>query len=48
MKEYKLSEEVIQGLITYLSNKPYAEVHQVIPMLLNAEEIIKKEESIDG
>lgn len=48
MKEYKLSEEVVQGLVNYLSSKPYTDVYQVIPLLLNAEEIIKEEEKSNG
>lgn len=39
MKEYKLPENIRDGLINYLANKPYKEVAEVIAVLANLEQL---------
>jgi hypothetical protein len=39
MKEYKIKEEVVKGLINYLSQRPYLEVADGIKALQSLEEV---------
>ena len=45
MKQFKISEQVLQGLMQYLATKPYSEVAQGIEALSRLEEI--KEDTIE-
>lgn len=37
-KQYLIDAELVQGILNYLSTRPYAEVHQAIPALLALKE----------
>ena len=39
MKQYKISEDILKGILQYLATKPYAEVAQGIEALNKLEEI---------
>lgn len=41
MKTFKITEEVLQGIISYLAQRPYAEVAQGIQALGQLEEIVE-------
>jgi hypothetical protein len=42
MKTFKITEEVLAGILQYLATKPYAEVAQGIQALSGLEEIVEK------
>lgn len=44
MKEYKIKEDEVKALVSYLQKKPYEEVFQGINMLSKLEEIKEKKE----
>lgn len=39
MKNYKLPQSVLEGIVKYLATRPYAEVSEGIQTLLKLEEI---------
>jgi hypothetical protein len=41
MKTYFIPENVLQGIITYLSTKPWNEVKDAMPVLTNLKEYIE-------
>jgi len=43
MKEYKIEEQILNGVIQYLSTKPYAEVFKIMSVLSKLEEIKEDE-----
>lgn len=43
-----LSIEVAQALVNYLQGRPYAEVHQLITAILQAERIGQEEHEVQG
>jgi len=45
MKKYIIDENVIQGLLNYLIEKPYKEVEQGIQALMSLEELKEGEEN---
>jgi hypothetical protein len=43
MKQFKISEEIVSGLLQYLATKPYADVYQGIQALQQLEEIVQED-----
>lgn len=47
MKNYKINEETLKGILNYLAQRPYAEVAQGIQALSSLEEIKEQEDGIE-
>ena len=43
--EYKIKEEVLKALLSYLAHKPFAEVSELIAAIQQSEPIEKKKET---
>ena len=47
MKNYKINEETLQGILSYLAGRPYAEVFQGIQALQSLDEIKEEITEVD-
>lgn len=47
MKHFKISEDVRNGVLNYLAERPYKEVHQGITALLNLPELAEEKSTDD-
>jgi hypothetical protein len=45
---YKITPELVQGLLNYLATRPYAEVYQAVQALQSLEKIEEVKEEINS